>query len=171
MKGAMDDKPGMPKWDDWGTLFMNGLMAAIIGLIYMIIPILILAVSAGSVIAAALSGNTELLFGALAGAMGGVLIALLLVLIFGFLLPMAISMYVRENNFSAELRFNEVISRIKSVFGDYLTVFVIVIVLYIVLVVLSAIPLLGFLIMIFGSFYIGVVAYNMFGEVCKRSKN
>src|SRR5512139_1984277 len=85
MKGAMDDKSGMPKWDDWGNLFINGLMAAIIGLIYMIIPILILAVSAGSIITAALSGNTELLFGALAGAVGGVLIALLLVLIFGFL--------------------------------------------------------------------------------------
>ncbi len=170
MKGSMDGKPGMPKWDDWGNLFMNGLMAAIIGLIYMIIPILILLVSAGNIIAAALSGNTEILLGALAGAIGGVLIALLLALIFGFLLPMALSMYVRENNFSAALKFNEVISRIKSVFGDYLTVFVIVIVLYFVLGVLSGIPLLGFLIMIFGSFYTGVVANNMFGEVCARSK-
>ena len=155
---------------------MNGLMAAIIGLIYMIIPILILFVSAGSIMStvisrsAALSEDPDLLFTAIAGALGGLLIAALLALIFGFLLPMAMSMFVRENNFSAALRFNEVISRIKSVFGDYLTVFVIVLVLYIVLGVLSALPLLGFLIMIFGSFYTGAVAYNMFGEVCAKSK-
>ncbi len=173
MKGAMDAKPVMPKWDDWGNLFMNGLIAAIIGLIYMIIPILILLVSAGSIIAAvvsAISGNTEMMFAAMAGAFGGILIAGLLALIFGFLLPMALSMYVRENSFGAALRFGEVISRIKSVFGDYLTVFVILIVLYFVLGVLSAIPFIGFLIMIFGSFYAGAVAYNMFGEVCARSK-
>ena len=170
MKGAMDGKPGMPKWDDWENLFMKGLMVAIISLIYLIIPILILLVSAGSIVAAALSGNMGLMMGAIAGALGGVLIALLLALVFGFLLPMALSMYVRENNFSAALRFNEVISRIGSVFGDYLTVFVVVIALSFVLGVLSGIPLLGFLIMIFGNFYTGAVAYNMFGEVCTRSK-
>ncbi len=170
MKGAMDGKPGIPKWDDWGNLFMNGLMAAIIGLIYMIIPILILVVSAGNIIGAAISENPEMLFTAIAGALGGFLIAALLALIFGFLLPMALSMYVRENNFGAAFRVSEVISRIRSVFGDYLTVFVIVIFLYLVIGVLSGIPLLGFLIMIFGSFYVGAVAYNMFGDVCARSK-
>ncbi len=170
MKGSIDGKPGLPKWDDWGNLFMNGLIAAIIGLIYMIIPILIFLISGGSIVAAALSGDTGLLMGAIAGAMGGILIALLLVLIFGFLLPMALSMYVRENNFGAALRFNEVISRIKSVFGDYLTVYIVVIALFFILGVLNGIPVLGTLIMIFGSFYIGAVAYNMFGEVCARSK-
>jgi hypothetical protein len=177
MKGAMDGKPGMPKWDDWGNLFMNGLMAAIIVLIYMIIPILILLVSAGSIMStvisksAAISEDPDMLFTAIAGALGGFLIAALLALIFGFLLPMALSMYVRENNFGAALRFNEVISRIGSVFGDYLTVFVIVIALSFVLGVLSGIPLLGFLVMIFGNFYTGAVTYNMFGEVCARSKS
>ncbi len=170
MKRSIEGKPDMPKWDDWGELFMNGLMAAIIGLIYMIIPILILGASAGSMIMAAISENPKMLFTAIAGAFGGLLIAGLLALIFGFLLPMALSMYVKENNFSAALRFNEVISRIKSVFGDYLTVFVIVIALSVVLGVLSIIPVLGILIMIFGSFYIGAVAYNMFGKVCARSK-
>ncbi len=170
MKGSIDGKPGLPKWDDWGNLFMNGLIAAIIGLIYMIIPILIFLISGGSIVAAALSGNVEMLMGAIAGAMGGILIALLLVLIFGFLLPMALSMYVRENNFGAALRFNEAISRIKSVFGDYLTVYIVVIALFFILGVLNSIPVLGTLIMIFGSFYIGAVAYKMFGEVCARSK-
>jgi hypothetical protein len=170
MRGAMDGKSGMSKWDDWGNLFMNGLMAAIIWVIYMIIPILILLVSAGSMVAAALSRNTELLMGTLAGAAGGFLIALLLAVVLGFLVPMALSMYVKENNFGAAFRVGEVISRIKSVFGDYLMVYIVVIALWFVLAVLSGIPVLGLLIMIFGGFYIGAVAYNMFGKVCARSK-
>lgn len=170
MKGAMDNKPSMPKWEDWGNLFMNGLMAAIIGLIYMIIPTLILLISAGSIVAAALSRNTELLIGAAAGAAGGFLIALLLAVVLGFLIPMALSLYVKENSIGAAFRFKEVLSRIKSVFGDYLMVYIVVIALSFILVVLSRIPVLGLLIMIFGSFYIGAVAYNMFGKVCARSK-
>jgi hypothetical protein len=170
MKGAMDSKPSMPKWEDWGNLFMNGLMAAIIGLIYMIIPTLILLISAGSIVAAALSRNTELLIGAAAGAAGGFLIALLLAVVLGFLIPMALSLYVKENSIGAAFRFKEVLYRIKSVFGDYLMVYIVVIALSFILVVLSRIPVLGLLIMIFGSFYIGAVAYNMFGKVCARSK-
>lgn len=170
MRGAMDNKPSMPKWEDWGNLFINGLIAAIIGLIYMIIPILILGASAGSIIMAAISENPEMLFTAIAGAFGGLLIAGLLALIFGFLLPMALSLYVKENSIGAAFRFKEVLSRIKSVFGDYLMVYIVVIALSFILVVLSRIPVLGLLIMIFGNFYIGAVAYNMFGEVCTRSK-
>lgn len=170
MKGAIDGKPGMPKWDDWGNLFMNGLMAFIISLIYMIIPILILFVSAGGIVAAALSGNTEMILAAAAGAFGGFLIAGLLALILGFLLPMALAMYVTENDFGAALRVNAVIRRINSVFNDYLLVYIVVIALAFILGVLNGIPLLGVLILIFGGFYIGAVANNMFGEVCKRSK-
>lgn len=170
MKGAMDGKPGMPKWDDWENLFMNGLMAAIIVLIYMIIPILILLVSAGSIVAAVLTGNTEMILGAIAGAMGGVLIGLLLALIIGFLIPMALSMYSRENSFGAALRVGEVISRIKTVFQDYLIVYIVVIALLFILGVLRGIPVLGILIFVFGSFYTGAVAYNMFGKVCTGTK-
>lgn len=75
-----------------------------------------------------------------------------------------------SNNFGAAFRVEEVISRIKSVFGDYLMVYIVVIALSFILVVLFRIPVLGLLIMIFGSFYIGAVAYNMFGKVCARSK-
>lgn len=170
MKGAMDSKADMPKWEDWGNLFINGLMAAIIGLIYMIIPTLILIISAGGIVAAAVSGKTELLIGAMAGVAGGFLIALLLMVVLGFLIPMALSMYVKENSIGAAFRFKEVLSRIKSVFGDYLKVYIIVIALSFILVVLSGIPVLGFLIMIFGGFYIGAVAYNLFGKVCAMSK-
>ncbi|VVB87564.1 Uncharacterised protein [uncultured archaeon] len=169
MKGAIDGNPGMPKWDDWGNLFINGLIGFVISLIYLIIPILIIFVSAGGIMAAAFSGNMNLMAGMMAGAIGGILIGLLLALVFGFMVPMALAMYTKENSFGAAFRIGEVVSRIKSVFADYITVYIVLIVLLFILGLLNFIPILGFLIMIFGTFYVSVVAFNMFGKVCARS--
>ncbi len=33
MKGGIETSPGMPKWEDWGNLFINGLIAFVISLI------------------------------------------------------------------------------------------------------------------------------------------
>lgn len=169
MKGAIGGNPGMPKWEEWGDLFINGLIAFIISLIYMIIPILVLLISIGGVVTAALSGNMNLMIGAIAGAIGGVLIGLLLALIFGFMVPMALALYVKENSFGSAFRVGEILSRIKSVFGDYITVYIVLIVLVFILGLLNSIPILGFLIVIFGSFYISVVTFNMFGKVYTKS--
>ena len=192
MKGAIEGNPGMPKWEDWGNLFINGLIGFVIWLIYLIIPILIVSVSAGGIMIAAFSGNMNLMAGMVAGAIGAILIGLLLALVLGFLVPMALAMYTKENSFGAALvlgflvpmalamytkensfgaafRVGEVISRIKSVFSDYITVYIILIVLLFILALLSSIPILGFLIWMFGTFYVSVVAFNMFGKAYARS--
>ena len=169
IKEATEGNHGMPKWEDWGNLFINGLIAFIISLIYLIIPILIMLVSAGGVMTAALSGNMNLMYGMMAGAVGGILIGLLLALVFGFMVPMALAMYTKENSFGAAFRIGEVLSRIKSVFADYVTVYVVLIALMFILFLLSFIPVLGTLIVIFGSFYVTVVAFNMFGIVYAKS--
>ena len=90
-------------------------------------------------------------------------------IIFGFLIPMALAMYVKEDNMSAAFRLGELLSRIKSVFGEYLTVYIVLIVLSFVLGLFGAVPLLGFFIIIFGGFYIEVVGANMFGKVYAKS--
>ena len=173
MKNGIESKSGMPEWEDLGNLFVKGLIAFIISLVYLLIPIIVLLISVGgivfSVLSAAFTGDMSMAFGAIGGAVGGILIGLLLMLIFGFLIPMALSMYIKEDNISAAFRFAEVLSRIKKVFGDYLTVFIVLIVLWFILGLFSMVPLLGFLIMIFGGFYIAAVGANMFGKVYAKS--
>jgi Protein of unknown function (DUF4013) len=173
MKEAIENKPEMPQWEDWGNFFVRGLIAFIISLIYLIIPIIVLLVSLGSmafaVISAAVSHDKSFALGAIGGAMGGILISLVLMIIFGFLIPMALAMYVKEDNMSAAFRLGELLSRIKSVFGEYLTVYIVLIVLSFVLGLFGAVPLLGFFIIIFGGFYIEVVGANMFGKVYAKS--
>ena len=173
MKKGIEGNSEMPEWEDWGNLFVRGLIAFIITLVYLLIPIIVLLISLGgivfAVLSAALSGDMSMAIGAIGGAIGGILISLVLMLILGFLIPMALSMYIKEDNISAAFRFGEVLSRIGSVFGDYLTVFIVLIVLWIILGIFSFVPILGFLIMIFGGFYIAVVGANMFGKVYAKS--
>lgn len=174
MKKAIENNSGMPEWDDWGTLFIRGLMAFIISLIYLIIPIIVLLVSLGGIvfalISAILSGDKGMAIGVMGGGIGGIMIGLVLMMVFGFLIPMALSMFVNEDNISAAFRFKEVLSRIGSVFGDYLTAYFVLIVLFFILGLFNSIPFLGFLIMIFGGFYIGVVGADMFGRVYSKSR-
>jgi len=173
MKNGIEGKSEMPEWGDWGNLFVRGLIAFIISLVYLLIPIIVLLISLGgivfAVLSAALSGDMSMAIGAIGGAIGGILISLVLMLILGFLIPMALGMYMKEDNISAAFRFGEVLSRIRSVFGDYLMVFIVLIVLWFILGLFSFLPILGFLIMIFGGFYIAVVGANMFGKVYAKS--
>lgn len=170
MKGAIGGNPGLPKWEDWGDLFIKGLMAFIIVLIYMIIPILVTGISIGGALIAIFSGELETLETILAGAMGGILIGLVLALIALLLIPMALSMFVKEDSVGAAFRIGEVISRIKSVIGDYIMVYVILIILGVIMGLFRIIPILGILIMVFGSFYIILIASNMFGKIYAKSK-
>jgi len=56
MKEAIENKPEMPQWEDWGNFFVRGLIAFIISLIYLLIPIIVLLVSLGSMAFAIISG-------------------------------------------------------------------------------------------------------------------
>ena len=165
MKAAISGKSELPEWGDWGNLFVKGLIAFIITIVYLIIPIVVLLISLGSMIlsliSSGMSGNMGMALGAIGGAMGGFLIGIILLLVFGFLIPMALSMYAKEDNIGAAFRFGEVISRIGSVFGDYVTVYIVLIVLWIILGLFTSVPILGFLIFIFGGFYIAI-----WGTIC-----
>jgi hypothetical protein len=172
MKGAIEGNPAMPKWEDWGGLFINGLKVFIIELVYMIIPLLVIGISVGGAVLTALSGGAmeqDLFMGAMATAIGGALIGILLVILFGLLVPMAVAMFAKEGSIGAAFRVGEVLSRIKSVLGDYITVYIVLILLVFILGILTQIPVLGFLIWMFGSFYVIAVAYNMFGKTYAKS--
>jgi hypothetical protein len=173
MKEAIEGKSEMPQWGGWGNFFVRGLIAFIISLIYLLIPIIVLLVSLGSmafaIISGAVSNDKTMAVGAIGGAIGGIFISLFLMIIFGFLIPMALAMYIKEDNIGAAFRLGELLSRIRSIFGEYLTVYIVLIVLSFVLGLFAAVPILGIFILILGGFYIEVVGANMFGKVYAKS--
>lgn len=111
----------LPEWDNWGDLFMDGLKAWIIGLIYALpiiigsfclsIPIGITAEDAQGVnsILSAFLGCFNLLWG----------------IVMGLLLPAAIASFVAEDEVSAAFRFGDVFALVRHNFSTYLIVLVI----------------------------------------------
>lgn len=168
LRGSIEGKPGLPEWDDWGDLFITGLMVAIIGLIYMLIPLIVLFVSIGGVITAAISSG-DFSAGSISAIVGGSLFSVVLMLIVCLVLPMALSIYAKEDSIGAAFRIGEILSRIKSVPGDYIITIIVLYALLFIVNLVAAIPIIGWVIIIFANFYIALVASKMFGEVYASS--
>ena len=168
LRGSIEGKPGLPEWDDWGDLFVKGLMVAIIGFIYSLIPLIVLFVSIGGVITAAISSG-DFSAGSISAIVGGSLFSVVLMLIVCLVLPMALSIYAKEDSIGAAFRIGEILSRIKSVPGDYIITIIVLYALLFIVNLVAAIPIIGWVIIIFANFYIALVASKMFGEVYASS--
>lgn len=150
----------LPVWEEWGDKFMKGLMVFLISIVYMLVPGIISGIGAGGAAA-------SYKYGAGMGFAGGglMLVAGIVALVIAFFMPMAIANYAAKGNFGAAFEFGEIMGRIKANFGDYMVNFVVLVVAYIILGILNFIPILGFLLMMFGSFYLNVIFFNAFGRI------
>jgi hypothetical protein len=88
---ADPESEAAPVFDDWGALLVDGLKQFVVGLAYFLVPGVIVAVVAGGLIAAAVSGNGAVRVGAIIGALGGLLLAGVLFLVAYYLLPAALT--------------------------------------------------------------------------------
>lgn len=168
LRGSIEGKPGLPEWDDWGDLFIKGLMVAIIVFIYSLIPLIVLFVSIGGALTAAISSG-DFSATSMSAIVGGSLFSVVLMLIVCLVLPMALSIYAKEDSIGAAFRIGEILSRIKSVPGDYIISIIVLYALLFIVNLVAAIPILGWVIIIFANFYITLVASKMFGEVYASS--
>jgi len=144
---------------------VKGLIGAIISFIYLLIPVIVIAAMTGGAVFS-MGMRSGMPFPMMISAM---VIGGLLAVLFGFFVPMALAMYVSDGSMSDAFRIKEVVSRIKSVLGEYITAYIVIILLSVLLLLISVIPIIGWLIATFGSFYVGVVAAHMFGEVYTSS--
>ena len=161
-KETLNGKYGMPKWDDWGGLFVKGLIVAVMYFVYLIPAMIVFVLGAGGVVAAAIS-NPSAVMGAIAG--GGVFILLggLLALLAMYLIPAGIVGYARSDDIKAFFDRETIFS--KAFKADYFIVSLVMMVLWIVAMVVSGIiPVIGFAV---GSFSVGVMGNTLFAEVCK----
>ncbi len=170
MKNTINKTPFMPEWKGFIELFIKGLIVFVIALLYMIVPLIIFGAVAGfSTLSYAIGGFTNP-YGIIVAILPALFIGGILFLIIGFILPMAIALYIKSDNFSDAFKFSEILDRIKSIFGEYLASYIILVILGFILMLIGLIPLIGWLLSLFGSFYLGVFAFNMFGELYLKSK-
>lgn len=159
MSNIINERQEMPEWGNFGEKFVRGFMVLIIGFIYMLIPLIVGAITGGG---AAFRGGLGLL-------LGGFFISFIIAIVIGFLLPMALAHYVSTESFASAFDLKTIFSYISSNINNYLIAYVVIIVLCIILGIVSAIPVIGWIISILGGFYIACTACFLFGEIYRNA--
>ncbi|MBS3119943.1 DUF4013 domain-containing protein [Candidatus Woesearchaeota archaeon] len=149
----------LPEWKDWGKLFVDGLLAFIITLIYFIPVGIIAFATLGSAIAAILLGGVTDV-SAFAALRPALLIAVLLALITYYVSFSAVISFAQQGKFSAAFAFGRVFR--KALTADYFLAWLLVIAVSVILYAgLSFIPVVGGAV---AAFYVGVFTYTIMGQ-------
>ncbi|MBN1572073.1 MAG: DUF4013 domain-containing protein [Deltaproteobacteria bacterium] len=169
-------EPYLPEWDDFKELFFQGLWLFLIGLCYIVPPMIV-----GSF------GMTVLFIGVLvlfAKVSVGVTIVIIgvsilavsffLVMLIAFLYPMAVANYAKgDENYTDAFRIFDIFKRILKVFGDYIIAFVVIYAAVFAMLALLVFPLLGIMfsiVSIFFAFYISYLLWPaLFGSACANA--
>lgn len=148
-----DEKHMLPEWKDWGTLFIIGLKAFVIMVVYMI---------------------GVIIFGALSTILGGMLggfLALVLFLAAMFFLPIALLRFVQEGySIAPAFAFKEIYDLAREKMDEYMLVYAIIVGLSLVVAAITRIPVLGWILGPFAFFYLSLCFYNLLTMVFSSEK-
>lgn len=161
IRGSLSEATEPPAFDEWGTLLVEGVTAWIISLVYMLVPLLVAGFTIGGSIMAFATGTEA---GAAAGAGGlwlGLSVSALLALVFGYLAAIAIVNFAREEQFAAGFDFDVI--RKVAVDREFALPWLVSVVVFVVAGFISSIPLVGWILTPFVSFYAAVVAADLWG--------
>jgi len=152
----------LPILKDYGNLFIQGLMMALVAIVYMIVPIILLGIGFFSVYFFFIFGPAILGISLILGIIGFVI--LFLVSIFAF---MGTVHMLKQNNFGKAFAFSEINAIIKKVgWGNYiLWVIVVYVLITILFVILAFIPWIGWLISFIISPAVAVFIYRSAASV------
>lgn len=184
----------MPEWKNWGHLFVQGLSAIVVQIIYLIPAILVLLVGFGLAIgdiSSVLLGqvatpevidqieageitdaqiqqmfgeNWYLMLPSILRVAPILIVGFILALVATFLTPIAVLNSAKKKRFSAAFELGTVIQ--KALTGKYVLAWLVVIVIGIILsAVLDFVPIVGPAI---SMFVIGVIGYSLYGQVYKE---
>lgn len=166
IRAGMADADEPPVFDDWGELLTEGLMAAIIGIIYQIIPFLVFAFFVGGAFLAFLTGSDAGAGVGLASLFGGFFLAWLLSIVFGYIGMAGIANYATVGEFGAGFDFDvirEVVTA-RSYLIAWVWVIAVNIVVGVITGVLNFIPFLGAIVGVFVTFYALIIAGWLWGR-------
>jgi pSer/pThr/pTyr-binding forkhead associated (FHA) protein len=158
LKGSLS----MPDWENWGELFIKGLLFVLIRIIYTFVPFLAAAIS------------IYIVFG-MQNPSYGLLNFFLIMLAFIYLtacfcLPMGWAQFVRTGSFKEAFNFKEIYHNIKNYLTPYVTLIFLIVGMWIILILLALIPLFGFIVGVLGIFYIQIVLSLLAGEILSRTE-
>lgn len=163
----------LPEWNNWGDLFVKGVLSAIISFVYAI-PFIIVYLKLyfkfiSNILLTLISTPEQLIIEITSIIMNNLLLVLLLVILgilTSIIIPMAILNYIKYGKFGAAFKFSEVLSKIK---GGYILAWITAIVLSGILTGISSFiqlfsTVFGFIVNGFIVFIIAIITYTWFAE-------
>ena len=148
-----------PELENWGILFMDGLKLFIVGLIYMIPVIVIIAIFGGigflgTMVSGNANGDPALAAGAIASLVGGLFLALIVALLIGIIAAVGVIRFTRTGSISEAFNFSAILETIGRIgWVDYIIalviLFIAIVVVQFVMGLLMIIPVLGWIISLF----------------------
>lgn len=155
-----------PAFDDWGDLFVTGLVAFAVMFVYYLLPAAVFFVFGGL---GALTGSRG---GAFAGLAVAFLVSGVLGVVLTYVSPAALANYASTGSASAAFAFGDLKSIILS--GAYFRAWIVGFALLfaggVVVSVLSIIPILGTIVGMFVYFPVVVAAYRVFGTAYRNAR-
>lgn len=162
-KGTLNKDNSLPEWEDWGNLFIKGIVVVIIGFIYFIPAGIVLIGGMGTIIlGAVVKGTMDSATIMAAIGSGGIVLLIvgILYLIASLIVPIAIMRYVDKEDFGAAFSLGTILKKVFT--GNYLVSWIIVVVCSIVISMFSfIIPVVGSAIAIF---IISIMSMTIFAE-------
>jgi len=168
-KSAMKKDMDLPKWENWGTLFVEGLLAFVIGIIYMLPVVVILGgllLVGGLSVPGLIAGGMLGMAGVMAGL--GIYLAVLVIiaLVLGFLSTVALLTYAETRDFSSAFAFRDIIK--KAFTGTYIVGFIITMVIVgVIAFIIGLIPFIG---QFLSTFIVGTIAYTALAQAYREAK-
>jgi len=162
IRANFEGKPEPPAFGDWGELTVDGLQVAVIGFVYMLVPIVVMAVTVGGSAVALATGSEA---GAAAGAgtlVVGILVTVVLALLFGYFAAVGIVNFAREERFGAAFDFGVV--KDVGLDSDFAMPWLISVAVFIAAGLVNVIPVIGALIAVFTNFYALIVASDLWAD-------
>lgn len=162
----------LPEWEEWGKMFMDGLNLFVALLVYSLPAVLLLVCGSLFFLPAGLAEGD--VAGALAagGSIGFMLLACLAALwslAMVALSPAITVQYAREGTLGACFRFSEVFDFTRAHIGDIVIAVVVLIGLGLVLGLIGAVPIIGWLVALAASIYTTFVSGHLFGQIGRKA--
>ncbi len=146
---GMQGRAQLPEWDNWGELFKDGLFVLLIIIFYLAIPFVLFPI---------LSFIPVI----------GTIIASILLLLAGLLLPAALASYSFRRNFEDVLQVKLIFEQTMAVMQYYLPAYVTMVVVgSFSLMITSFLPVVSFIGVLL-LFYASVVFFNLVGQLFHR---
>jgi hypothetical protein len=158
LAGASQPQP----FDDWGNLLVEGAQAWLISVLYLLVPAVVGALTIGGAVAALTTGSDV---GSVIGAGGlvvGIVATGVLTLLFGYFAVVGIVNFAREKRFAAA--FDSSVIRAVAFDRDYAIPWLVSVGIGFVASLVSGIPVVGWLLTPFATFYAAVVAANLWAD-------